>query len=162
MDTFEKTYHDNYNVMYRIAIKMLGNGSDVTDILQDVFMSFFEKQQQRKRVEYPRSWLCRATLNKCVDKLRKEKKFTDAEPAPDTEDKSICQEKQEMKALMSYCLTRLSPREKELVILYSEGLSYKELAQVTGIAFTSIGKTLSRSLKKLENELKTHGYEVFK
>ncbi len=47
-----------------------------------------------------------------------------------------------------------------LAVLYSEGLSYKELAQATGINLSSVGKMLSRTLKKLGEELKDQGYEL--
>ena len=48
-----------------------------------------------------------------------------------------------------------------LVVLYSEGLSYKEIAKASGVRFSSIGKMLSRILKKLETELKSHRYDLF-
>jgi DNA-directed RNA polymerase specialized sigma24 family protein len=42
-----------------------------------------------------------------------------------------------------------------LLTLYSEDFSYKEIAEITGIKFSSVGKTLARALKKLQNEIET-------
>ena len=67
----------------------------------------------------------------------------------------------EMKTVILQALSKLNPQEKALAVLYSEGLSYQEMASVTGIKFSSIGKTLSRTLIKLEQELKKHRYEMY-
>jgi len=58
-------------------------------------------------------------------------------------------------------LKRLTKDESVLAILYSEGCSYKEIAEITGIRLTSVGKTLSRTLMKLGNELKKMKYELY-
>jgi len=46
-------------------------------------------------------------------------------------------------------------------VLYSEGLSYREISDATGIKSSSIGKTLSRTLEKLEKELINQKYELY-
>ena len=65
------------------------------------------------------------------------------------------------KVALNKALDRLKPDERFLVVLYSEGLSYKEMAEVTEIKFSSIGKTLSRILKKIEIELKSQCDELY-
>jgi len=65
------------------------------------------------------------------------------------------------KAALNQVLDKLKPDERFLVVLYSEGLSYKEMAEVTEIKFTSVGKTLSRILKKIEIELKCQCDELY-
>ncbi len=162
MKAFGEIYQSNYISLYRTAQKMLGNGYDVKDIVQDVFIDFFEKTNKGVRIQYPGSWLYRVTLNKCMDVLRKDNKYVDAEPSQDIADESNTLETRETKALMAACLSELKPHERALCVLYSEGLSYKEMAEITGIPFPSIGKTLSRTLCKLEKSLKEKGYEVYR
>jgi len=58
-------------------------------------------------------------------------------------------------------MEKLKPQERFLVILYSEGLSYKEMAEVTEMKYSSVGKTLSRTLKKIEKELKYQYDELY-
>ena len=140
---------------------MLGNGYDVKDIVQEVFVDFFEKTNKGMQIQYPGSWLYRVTLNKCMDVLRKNNKYVDAEPSDDIAVENNTLEIRETKALMTACLSELKPHERALCVLYSEGLGYKEMAEITGIPFSSIGKTLSRTLCKLEKSLKEKGYEVF-
>ena len=160
MKAFSEIYQSNYVTLYRTAQKMMGNGYDVRDILQEVFVDYLEKTKRGEQINYPGSWLYRVTLNKCMDVLRKYNKYVDAEPSADTADESNTLEARETKALMAGCLSELKPHERALCVLYSEGLSYKEMAEITGIPYASVGKTLSRTLCKLEKSLKEKGYEM--
>ncbi len=160
MKAFEEIYQSNYISLYRTAQKMLGNGYDVKDIVQEVFIDFFEKTRRGIQIQYPGSWLYRVTLNKCVDVLRKDNKYVDEEPSEYIASESNTLESMDIKALLAACLSELKPHERALCVLYSEGLRYKEMAEITGIPFSSIGKTLSRTLCKLEKILKEKGYEV--
>jgi RNA polymerase sigma-70 factor (ECF subfamily) len=147
--------------MHRVAKRMVNDSEVVSDIVQDVFIYLYEKLNNGTEILYPKSWLYRVTSNKCIDFLRKQKRFQDINNLiiSTTEDKSS--ELREMKAIVSNALNKLKPQEKALAVLYSEGLSYKEIAEATGIKFSSIGKKLSRTLKKLEHELKDQRYELY-
>ncbi len=161
LKAFGEIYQRNYTSLYRTAQKMLGNGYDVKDIVQEVFVDFFEKSSKGAQIQYPGSWLYRVTLNKCMDLLRKNNKYVDAAPSQEIPDERNTLDTRETKALIAACVSELKPHERALCILYSEGLSYKEMAEITGIPFSSIGKTLSRTLCKLEKTLKVKGYEVY-
>ena len=50
-------------------------------------------------------------------------------------------------------IAHLSEKEQTLVVLYSEGYSYKEIAEMTGRNFHSVGKTLSRTLDKIKKHV---------
>lgn len=161
MNTFDEIYADNYKTMFRVAKKMVGNCDDASDIVQDVFIYLFDKLNSGSQVHHPKSWLYRATTNKCYDNLRRQTRFQSLETLCDRKNEDENMETQEMKAAINFVLSKLNPQEKVLAVLYSEGLSYKELAETTGIKFTSIGKMLSRTLKKLEREFKDQHYELY-
>ncbi|WP_372640944.1 RNA polymerase sigma factor [Ancylomarina sp.] len=161
METFEKIYNDNYEAMFRVARKMVYDGDVVSDIVQEVFIYFFDKVNRGEKVRYPKSWLYRATYNKCIDYWREKKRFEtiDLIEASRIEDED--NDNSAAKAALNLALDRLKPDERFLVVLYSEGLSYKEMAEVTEIKITSVGKTLSRILKKIEIELKCQCDELY-
>jgi len=45
---------------------------------------------------------------------------------------------------------QMKEKERIILILYSEGLSYKEIAEASGIPLSSVGTTLVRALFKLK------------
>ena len=144
--------------MYRVAMKMINDSDSVSDIVQDVFIYFYEKIKQGKKIEYPKSWLYRVTVNKCIDFIKQNSKFESLNTNIEFID---IKEKLDKSKIIQQALLKLKPTERSLVILYSEGLSYKELAEATEIKFSSIGKTLSRTLNKLKVELKKKEDELF-
>lgn len=147
--------------MARVARKMVYDRDVVSDIVQEVFIYLHEKLSEGKKIIHLRSWLYRATFNKCVDHLRKRHRFVDVSEAHGIECESKSLETEDIKNAISLALEKLSPIEKILIVSYSEGLSYKEMSQLTDIPFTSIGKTLSRTVKKLSTEMKKKDYGLY-
>ena len=161
LETFEKIYRDNYEAMFRVARKMIYDEDIVSDIVQEIFIYFFDKINRGEEVRYPKSWLYRATYNKCIDYWREKKRFQNIELI---ESSSLVDDKDDnssAKIALREALEKLSSEERFLAVLYSEGLSYKEIAEVTKIKFTSVGKTLSRVLKKIEKNMKYQYDELY-
>ena len=75
MNTFEEIYAENRMTMFRVAKKMIGDCDDVSDIIQEVFIDLFNKLKNGNEIRHPKSWLYRATFNKCIDNVRKQKRF---------------------------------------------------------------------------------------
>jgi RNA polymerase sigma-70 factor (ECF subfamily) len=142
--------------MFRLAKKMLPQHDGIQDILQDVFTELYRCLNSGYIIENPQSWLYRVTCNKCIDSFRKQKRLL---YLPD-DIAEMEQNHQELREEMTIALSALSAKERLLAILYSEGHSYKEISTITGIKFSSVGKLLSRTLKKIEHELKTIGYKM--
>jgi RNA polymerase sigma factor (sigma-70 family) len=161
LNTFEEIYTENYKTMFRVATRMVGDKEDASDIIQEIFIDFFNKTNNGNTISYPKSWLYRATINKCIDNKRTKKRFQEIESISGFKCESEIAENQETKNAISLAISKLKPQEKILINVYSEGLSYKEIAEVTGINFSSIGKMLSRTLKKMEKELKKKRYDLY-
>lgn len=158
MKTFEEIYAENYTRLYRLAHRMLDDAAGASDVVQDVFMALYERMLIQAPL-YMNTWLYRAVINKSLDQIRRKGRFSDLNAA------AHCQEEgpgdtAERNHLVQNAMALLAPSDRALLILYSEGFSYKEIAECTGIRFTSVGKTLSRALDKMEKELKKQGYEM--
>ena len=150
--------------MFGIALKMVGDDDTASDIVQEVFIYLFDKLNNGNVILHLNTWLYRATINKSIDCLRKQKRFRTIESLKGnkistTDEDAI--DKIETSDAINSAISKLKPKEKSLVVLYSEGLSYKDIAIATGIKFSSVGKMLSRTLGKLKNELKKENYDLF-
>lgn len=147
--------------MYCVALKMINDRDAVCDILQDVFIYYHIKSQNENNINKPKSWLIRATINKCIDYLNYQKKYLKIDGIDPISIIEKVVEKNQDKEIIKHALSKLKPREKTLAILYSKGLSYKEISEISGIKLTSIGKMLSRTIKKLDEILKKMDYEMY-
>ena len=147
--------------MHRVAAKMIGDLDGASDIVQEVFIDCFQKLNNGLELYNAKSWLYRVTYVKCIDYFRKQKRLNEIELKEDIEIEDNQNDKQEMRTVIKKALSRLNPQEKAIVIFYSEGLSYREIAKATGIKFSSVGKTLSRTLKKMGKEINNQRYEMY-
>lgn len=161
LKTFEQIYSENYAKLYRVAVKMVGDKENASDIVQEVFLGLYEKFNSGTSVFYLNTWLYRVTLNKSIDCLKRQKKFSPIEASPEHSAEDFSLENVEKEAWVRQALSKLKPRERALLILYSEDFSYKEISDSTGIRFSSVGKTLARTLAKMENQLKAQRHELY-
>lgn len=139
---------------------MLNSTDEAADVVQEVFIYLYQKTEKGLILEYPKSWLYRATLNKCIDVVRVKQKFLKIEDTAVKDKAEDENEENEKRELVRKALKNLKPKDRALAILYGEGLSYKEISEITGIRFTSVGKTLSRTLEKLGIQLKKFEHEL--
>ena len=146
---FEKTYQSYYPKLFRIAAKMLKATEDAKDVVQDVFAAYYFTMNNEKVIRDTKNWLVRSTINKGIDYKRKMARIVTMEsPLPDTNESPLDEASDILNAI-----DHLSEKEQTLVVLYSEGYSYKEIAEITGHNCHSIGKTLSRILDKIKKHV---------
>ena len=152
---FELTYRSNYQRLFRIAAKMLRDTDAARDVIHDVFMAYYFVLNDKKVIKDEKNWLIRCTINKGVDFLRKNKKIVSNETVAKSDNTLQTIDSQLDLISISNLISKLDAKDQSLVVLYSEGYSYKEIAEITGINFNSVGKTLSRILEKLRRDYET-------
>lgn len=141
--------------------------SQAADILQDVFLTLFQKLDEIKQPERIRPWLVTTAKFKTWGTVRGEKGFHSPETeeemelemnnltddSPLAEDNLIQLEEQHK---IRTALTKLEERcQKILSMIYltEPSASYVEVAKAIGVGATSISPLRSRCLKKLEKVL---------
>ena len=134
---------------------MLRNSDAARDVVHDVFMAYYFVLNDKKVIKDEKNWLIRCTINKGVDCLRKNKKIVSDETIAKQDNISQNIDNQINLISLSGLISKLDAKEKSLVVLYSEGYSYKEIAEIISMNFNSVGKTLSRILEKLRRDYET-------
>ena len=67
---FEEKYYKYKDVLFRIIFTYVKNINDTEDILQDVFMKFYERNRYFETDEHEKRWLIRAAVNQSKDHLK--------------------------------------------------------------------------------------------
>ena len=146
---FEHTYRCYYPKLFRIAVKILRDPENAKDVVQEVFTAYYFAMNNEKVIRDTKNWLVRSTINKGIDYKRKTARtITMESPLPETNENSHDEASDILNAI-----EHLNQKEQELVVLYSEGYSYKEIAEITERNYHSIGKTLSRILDKIKKHV---------
>lgn len=146
------------------ALRFLGERARAEDVVQDAFMKL---HAQFDGVHEPRRWLYRTVHNLALNQLRagnrivpmlepqgEENQATpDPEPLPDEQ---IV--RWEGIGLVRLSLGALDARSRELIHLkFDEDLSYKQIAERTGLTVTNVGYILHHALKTIAAELVRSG-----
>ncbi|MDA3800086.1 MAG: RNA polymerase sigma factor [Kiritimatiellae bacterium] len=151
--------------LLRYAQRFVNDHNSAEDVVQDTFIKLFRSWSSIKdRATNLKSWLYRVAHNQAVDLIRKEQNYRKAmenhgEDLLNKEDNSSDEaRKQKKKELVLKQVDKLSPAEKEVLLLrLEEELSYKEISEITNRAVGNVGKLLHRAVGKITRELKTQG-----
>ena len=149
MKEFNDIYKQYYKAVYRMANRFLNSHENASDITQEVFVYLYKQIRKNGKIENEKAWLFKVTCNLSLAYIKKNKRVVELKNEKEIEIETESHAHSEIYS----ALQRLKENDKMLLTLYNEGLSYKELSEVTRIKFTSLGKTLSRALKRLKDEV---------
>jgi RNA polymerase sigma-70 factor (ECF subfamily) len=151
--------------LIRYAYRLLRDRHLAEDMVQEAFLRYVRRPlaygEPRQRV----AWLYRVVHNLCVDWLTRESKRSEIyerigrqHPIQNVDARAVAMDN--WHALQRY-LARLSDDQRRVVLLFfEEGLSYKEIAVVTGFSMSNVGMLLHRALKKLRKLLDHDGFRI--
>lgn len=142
------------------ANRMLGGDwQGAQDAVQETFLRLC--REDREKIESRvAAWLFSVCRSRVIDMQRTNRAtpmdtstVSVADPAPDA---SAVASDAEDKVQLAQVVNELSPRQQEVVRLRMQaGLSYREIAEVTGMTVSNVGFHLHEAVKNLRNTLAT-------
>lgn len=159
MSSFKFIYESYYKKIFNYLKSYSLTNEDCHDLTQEVFYKYYCQLEKKIYIENVNAWLHKCATNMALNKIKKKKTLLiDDQPLSKTYAINFNLEKEiiknETEKLVNKILNQLKPAEKSLVLLYRKGFSYREISEILGIKYTSVGKTLTRSIEKLSLELK--------
>ena len=155
MDKFRDFYKNNKDQLFGYLLRRTGDYYLAADILQESFTKYLERYRKRelnvsllftigRNLLYDNSRKRRTTIP--FDEQKQESAVKDAE--------SIFLVREESRHMLA-ALQQLSPEETDILsLVVSSGLSYKEIAELTGTNETNIKVKIHRSRLKLKKILR--------
>jgi RNA polymerase sigma-70 factor (ECF subfamily) len=170
-------YEAHSERVYRAAHRITGNPMDAEDVLQSVFLKLARRSGDPLSGDEAVGYFYRSAVNAALDVVRSRQRAgwapledldgsnrdaagrvnraerDGAEFEPEREHRL----KQLRKALR-LAISRLSPRSAEVFTLrYFEGMSYQQIAEVTGHSSGLVAVLLHRTRARLRKELTSYG-----
>lgn len=146
-DFFVKEIEAHSSMLYRVAYTILRSDDACKDALQDTALKAWEKRGTLKEPRYFRTWITRILINTCYDTQRKRKRFVSIEDiaAPQVAAPDIS---------LAMALQSLPEKLRlPLVLYYSEGLTYAEIAQTLRLPMATVRGRIHRAKGQLRKEL---------
>jgi len=153
---FERAMLPHLDSAYNLARWLAGNNQDAEDVAQEACLralTFFDGFHG----EDGRAWLLAIVRHTCYDWLRKNRNLrllgsaeeldSVVDSAPDPEAEQLRNADQRM---VRESLEALPPEYREALVLRElEGMSYKQIAQVTDVPIGTVMSRLARGRKRL-------------
>src|SRR6059036_2097347 len=145
-----EVYRNTYRALVRFLYRKVWDAERAEDLAQEAFARALVHKPENAR-----GWLFIVAANMARDDARRAARerrhltLLTAEPrdAELASDEAI--EVESDRARVRAALDELSPRDREVLLLWDSGLSYEEIAAQTGLARGAIGTTLSRARRRL-------------
>jgi RNA polymerase sigma-70 factor, ECF subfamily len=145
--------------VYSIALRYTGDQSSAMDVAQDTFLKLFSSIRTVHGASFE-AWLYRLVVNSCLDQKRRGRRFL-----PFLEHffqslqfagESVLQKlmREELSEQVGAAVARLVPEQRIVIVLrYTEGLSYAEIADALGCSTGTVASRLNRAHALLERRL---------
>ncbi len=147
---------------------MLGVGINITkdvdtakEVVQEVFFQFWKNRETLSTEISIRNYLKRAVINRCLNQIKYNSKFTSDEILEETEGTQLTPDKafetEELKKRIDLALNNLPEKARLIFILKrQEGMSLKEIAEKLDISPKTVENQITRAVKLLKAELEPY------
>lgn len=159
-EAFRALFEKHKDMVYSVALRYSGDAAAAQDIAQDTFLKLFSTIGSFRGESNFEAWLYRMVVNRCFDQKRKTRRLVslldgviDARRTP--EDSALDEVlREEISAHVKSVVEGLSPEQRMVVVLrYTKGLSYEEIASILGCSAGTIASRLNRAHRVLERRL---------
>ena len=153
---FVSLIKENEGIIYKITRAYARDREDQKDLYQEVVYQLWKSFDSFKGNSKRSTWLYRVALNTSLTYANHRNKKGHSVPLGlevlgqlDETDTVM----EERVALLYAHIKELNMIERGLILLFLEGKSYEEIAEITGFTVTNVGTRLGRIKKKLKTKM---------
>ncbi len=145
--------------LVRYAARLVGDEHRARDVAQDTFLRFC--REPRGKIEsHVRQWLFAVCRNRAMDILKKENRMTTLSEdqahscTSRDDDPTVGVQRQDAVRVAVAALAALPKNQQEVIRLkVQDGLSYREISEVTGLSVSNVGYLLHQGIKSIRRQL---------
>jgi RNA polymerase sigma-70 factor (ECF subfamily) len=158
---FEQVFRSNYRVLFHLGYQISKDRELTKDVIQTLFLEFWDKRERLVGVENWEAYLRRSMHRKMIEVLKKEARqyktqsHIEDEFQPSYEAILIkVQSEEKAKERLENAINDLPEAQREAIDLrFKEGLSYDEIATLTGKTKQTIYNQIFSAIQKLKDTL---------
>ena len=147
---FGELYMTYFESLYRFAYHYV-MCEEAKDIVQDVFIQFYENENKLPEDTNVLGYLLTATRNRCMNFLRHqdivdkhEERLVETIISWNSE---CAEEHDELSKEIERCMSLLSTQQQQIIRLKSEGKAYREIAEKLNISEGTVNTHVARAYK---------------
>lgn len=145
--------------LLRYATRLVGEVDRARDVVQETFLSLCQADRQRVE-DHLAPWLFRVCRNRALDLRRKENRvqplplekaqsLESPEPGPD----ATAERRQGASRVLAMVHTLPDNQQEAIFLRFGEGLSYRQISEVTGHSVSNVGVLIHNAVKTIRAAL---------
>lgn len=155
---FERLFHRYYSHLCLVAEQYVQNKAEAEEIVQDTFVSIWEKKEKIAITTSVKNYFFRSVKNSCLNYLKHnqiknryaEKFLSEASQAEPDDDGFI---ESELFQKIEECINSLPEKRREVFRLSrEEGLKYREIAKKLNISVKTVETHMGLAIKTLREK----------
>jgi RNA polymerase sigma factor (sigma-70 family) len=149
---------DHEGSLLRYALRLVGNAEAARDVVQETFLRLCREDPGRLN-GCLREWLYTVCRNRAYDVRRKDRRmttmsFVESPPERPAAKTLPAVEARESAGLAMRLVAALPENQQDVIRLrFQGGLSYKEIAGVTGLSVTNVGYLIHMGIKTVRERM---------
>ena len=150
---FSRMVREHKSTIYTVCYMFSNDADEVSDLFQETLINLWKGFESFRHESKVSTWIYRVAMNTCISADRKKRKQGSKVPLSmninlyDDEDHETKQVRQ-----LHERIQRLDLIDRALVMMWLEGMSYEEIADVVGISVKNVGVKLVRIKEKLKQK----------
>ncbi len=153
---WKNLFRKHAEFLYAYGMKFAHNEDLVKDIIQELFITIYEKRNTLSEPASMRAYLCMSLRNRLINEFKKEQAVSLEESDYSftlyIDDDNADEEEKQYKKIQNL-LNKLTSRQREVVYLkYFKGLSNEEIALTLGINKQSVANLLSEAIRQMKKD----------
>lgn len=159
MLAFDALYRHYFNAIYNNIFKLTRDQSATEDLLQEVFITLWEKREKVKVDRSLGGWLFVMSYNKSVNFLRKQLReslaFQHLQIVESNPEETMLSESQY--ELLEQAMAQLSPQRRKVFELCKiQGKTYEETAAILQLSKHTVKEYLSAAMNLVKDHVREH------
>ncbi len=132
---------------------------DQQDLMQEIVFQIWRSRDRFRRESQVYTWIYRIGINTALTFVRKARRhpYVDLSHAPPVADAQLSPEERmdqaEQQSQLMDAIRQLRKLDQTLILLYLEEMSYREMAEITGLSESNVGVKINRIKKVLAQRL---------
>ena len=159
---FLKAIELHKGILYKVSRMYFDKLEDQQDLFQEIILQLWKSLNSFEGKSEFSSWMYRVALNTAIVFFKKEKRkqdnFTIIKNEP-IDNEVFDSEKDQQLVHFYKAVKQLTKIEKAIIILLIEGYSGKKIAENLGLSEVNVRVKIKRTKNKLQEIIKTQGYE---
>ena len=155
-EQFLKVFEENIGIVLKISRAYTKTFHDREDLINDIALELWKSFKNFNGDSKISTWIYRVALNTSMNYNRKKKKdslfsFLNDFKQADNLPWLIEQDDSTESEILYQCIDELNEINKAIILLYLDGNSHDEIADITGISKTNVGTRIGRIKEQIKN-----------